>query len=106
MAVFPLFALLACGGIVSLINGSLPTDQTVVYRGRITNLFMSGGRHKECQVTISDEATSQEVTLGVSRAEYSTLTVGQIYFRELRVGLVGIPFRPMKDRRLRVEKDE
>jgi hypothetical protein len=97
LIVCPPIILLFCGGITSLVNGSFPTTDTVTYRGSITKLYASGGRHKECQIVLTDHVAG-ELTLGVSPSEYSTLVIGQPYTRELRVGLLGIPFRIMRER--------
>lgn len=99
MMSLPPLVLLFSGGIVSLVNGSLPSDRTVAYRGPIEQKFVSGGRYKECEIRLFDVATRKTVTLSVSSSEYSRLSVGQIYARSLRIGLLGIPFRPMRERR-------
>lgn len=97
LVVCPPLMLLLFGGITSLVNGSFPTGDTVTYRGPITKLYISGGRYKECQVVLIDQVAG-EVTLGISPSEYSTLVVGRTYTADLRVGLLGIPFRSMRER--------
>lgn len=98
MAACPPLMLLFLGGITSLVNGSFPTTESVSYRGPITKLYVSGGRHKECEVVLTDPVAG-EITLGVSPSEYSSLAVGQTYSGDFRVGLLGIPFRSMRERR-------
>jgi hypothetical protein len=97
LVVCPPLVLLFLGGVSSLVNGLFSTNDTVTYEGPITKLYISGGRHKECEVVLTDHSAG-EITLGVSRTEYATLVLGQTYRRQMRIGLLGIPFRPMSER--------
>ncbi|MGV3658680.1 MAG: hypothetical protein ACO1TE_00800 [Prosthecobacter sp.] len=97
--VVPPMLLLFSGGPVSLVNAAFPTGETVRYEGPVTQLKVTGGRHKGHVVTLWDEKSQAEVRLETDMGTYGGLLASQReghtprFRRDMRIGLLGIPFR-------------
>lgn len=95
----PLILLLFSAGLASLLNASFSTDRTVRFEGLVTRLDALGGKHVSHVVTLQDEKTRQEVRLETDKTSYRSLQdrlregKKPRFQRDMRVGLLGIPFR-------------
>lgn len=89
----PPLMLLMSGGFVSLVNAGFPTGEHVSFHGPIVELQITGGRTKNHCVTLRDDHSGKEITLMTSSSEYSKLSIGDTYHREMEEGALGFPFR-------------
>lgn len=92
LAMIPITILMSAG-YVNFLNGCTLNPPTVVMEGPILEKFKTyskGGSAVELR--IKDQATGREVTFTARSREDAALSVGDLYRREMKKGLLGIPF--------------
>jgi hypothetical protein len=78
---------------VMALNAVTGSNKEVTYRGPIQKKWMSQGRSTGYHIVVLDESSKELITLNCSNKVYDTLSEGQIFSKNFKVGGFGIPYR-------------
>ncbi len=89
-------AVLLSGGLVNLVNACAPNPQRVIMEGPIIRKFetRNKGGGRSFHLEIMDTNSGKEMGFTIPIEEHTRLSIQDIYRREMKMGLLGIPFEP------------